>query len=127
MTWRAARRWAGLVAAALSIAFGLTQALTPVPETTRTLRITALLEPLAKAPVPKGAAICLAMPASITWDDALPALLEAAWQRPDLHWTLDASDRRVGFVVAAPGARAPAGAREIWRADNLVLFRRAGS
>ena len=89
-------------------------------------RIAELLAPLASAPVPAGAAVALALPAGLPHDRALPALYEAAWQRPDLHWTLDGEDARVAFVVALPGGSAPAGFSETWRLGSVGVFRRFG-
>ncbi|MGD1146376.1 MAG: hypothetical protein ABR961_00320 [Thermoanaerobaculaceae bacterium] len=122
----AVKGWAGAAAAALSLGLGLWQALRPFPEAGRTPKLAGFLAPLATAPVPRGAAIALAKPASMSTEAALFALFEAAWQRPDLHWTIDAEDRRVAFVVATPGTRLPAGFAEVWHAGGLVLFERAG-
>lgn len=120
-------RWPGLAAASLCVGLGLLQATVGRYATVpRVPRLADLLAPLAVAPLPAGAPVTLAMPAAVPRERALPALYEAAWQRPDLHWTLDGGDARVAFVVALPGGRAPAGFSEAWRGGSLVVFRRFG-
>jgi hypothetical protein len=120
-------RWPGLAAASLCAVLGLLQATVGWHATVPLApRLADLLAPLAAAPLPAGAPVALAIPAAVPRERAMPALYEAAWQRPDLHWTLAEGDARVGFVVALPGGRAPAGFSEAWRGGSLVVFRRLG-
>ena len=127
MTAATVARWAGLTAAALGIALGVLQAaLGSDPSVRRTPGLAVLLAPLKAAPVPAGASVAIAMPPGVPREKALPVLYEAAWQRPDLHWTLDESDTPVAFVVTLPGGRAPAGFGEAWHTGSLVVFRRVG-
>ncbi len=120
-------RWPGLAAASLCVVLGLLQATVGWHATVPLApRLADLLAPLAGAPLPAGAPVALAIPAAVPRERAMPVLCEAAWQRPDLHWTLAEGDARVAFVVALSGGRAPAGFSEAWRGGSLVAFRRRG-
>ncbi|MBZ5587930.1 MAG: hypothetical protein LAO05_05150 [Acidobacteriia bacterium] len=120
-------RRAGLAGAVICLVLGVLQAaLISTPTARRTPNVSDLLAPLASAPVPRGAAIALSMPPAVGRERSLPILYEAAWQRPDLRWTLDENDARAAFVAVLPGGRVPAGFSKIWHAGNLVVFRRAG-
>jgi hypothetical protein len=116
--------WPVILAAAISITLGVWQAMRPVPGAARTPKIAAVLAPLGAAPVPRGKAVTLSLPAAVAEDAARPWLYEAAWQRPDLRWGLLTLRSRQDYVLALPGAMWPDGFLEIWRDGQLTLLRR---
>ncbi len=118
------RRVAAVAAAAVAVLLGAAQAIVSTPGARPSLALTARLAPLVSAPLPPGSAVALALPPSESGEAARGALYEAAWQRPDLRWTLAVADASVAFVVATPGAVAPPGAVRFWRRGDLVLLRR---
>jgi hypothetical protein len=85
------------------------------------------LAPLAAAPVASGTAVALQTPAGLHPAEVTPLLLEAAWQRPDLHWELAGTLPQSvppDALVTVGEALPPPGWHEAWHDGALALYRR---
>ena len=86
------------------------------------------LAPLREAPIPAGTEVgLLAAAGSSSREDVKPLLMEAAWQRPDLHWALLDGwppGRSATTAVAVGAAAPPPGWRETWRQGMITVYGR---
>jgi hypothetical protein len=120
--WRLA---AVLIAAWMSIAVGARDTLQRPKE--HEPRWARAMSSLVAAPIPFGEAVALAAPSGLTPDQREKLLFEAAWQRPDLRWSLltrwpaDPSPR---WIVALPDAPVPTGWRDLWQGGEVRVMAR---
>jgi len=119
------QRWTALAAAALAIALGAAQASLrlgeqpPEPPAARALAV------ISRIPIPAGSAVALLLPAEVPHAADSPLLYEAAWQRPDLRWSVAGVAQTGGgaaFLVALGDAKPPAGWRATWRREIVTVY-----
>ncbi len=122
------QRGALVAGALLWLAAGVAQVAYQSVQAPRSPAWAPVLAPLAAAPIPPGAAVALLEPIGSTPAQARLLLLEAAWQRPDLHWALAAdfpAGRQAAALVAVGAEVPPPGWHEAWRQGVLACYRRA--
>ncbi len=125
---KALRRWSALLAAAISLALGAASLFHPDRALPRAPAWEAVIAPLADAPIPSGAVVAFLAQAEAGATNPRFLLLEAAWRRPDVHWSPLSdfpSDSRIDAVVTTDARPAPPGWRQVWSSGQVRLLRRA--
>jgi hypothetical protein len=122
------RRWLPVAALAAWALVGLGRAAHQTVTAPRAPAWERHLAPLADAPLPAGSAVALAAATRGGADDFKAVLMEAAWQRPDLHWAAlsawpVATPPRLLVTVGA--AAAPTGWHEVWRRSEVAVHTRS--
>lgn len=123
-----ARRVAPVAGALLALVAGVAEVAYHTASAPRFPTWARVLEPLAQAPVRPGTRVALLQPIGVTARQGGPLLMEAAWQRPDLYWTLVTAppDGGPSDALVCVGATLPQpGWHEVWRQGALSLCRRA--
>jgi hypothetical protein len=113
-------------AALLWLAAGVVQVIDQSAVAPRAPAWAPVLAPLAAAPLAPGTAVALLEPIGQDPVAAKPLLMEAMWQRPDLHWARLAafpSDHPPEALVALGSTVPPPGWQETWRRGAVALYR----
>jgi len=121
------RRAVAVVAAVISISFGISGALRP--DQRRAPVWAERVQAVTDAPIPTGSRVGLLAPPGLGEEGRDRLLFECAWQRPDLLWSAVA-DGEVGanlraLVVFGP-AVAPNGWERVWSGGELAVLTRVG-
>lgn len=82
------------------------------------------LAPLAAAPLGAHEVVVLALPRSVSPEQARPLLFEAAFQRPGVRWTLAGATAVADAVVTLATAPAPPGWDRVWHEGDVAVWRR---
>jgi hypothetical protein len=83
------------------------------------------LAPLQRAPLRAGAKVLLVLPDDLAAEQTRAILFEAAWKRPDIHWSLPGDwppGVAPGALVTVASAPAPLGWWCFWRGGLVGVW-----